>query len=160
MFSRKTPRPSETPASSLTVTEAPTPAPRPTGVPSIISPDMTIRGDLTGGGDLQIEGKVVGRVDIGHLVIAEGGCVEGEVLAHAVRVSGTVTGSIRASSVALTKTARVQGDIYHEVLAIEAGAQLEGQCRRITAGAAPEPNKLLDAPQAPAEPVFEEFGAS
>jgi len=112
-------------------------------VPSIISADMTIRGDLTGAGDLQIEGKVYGRIDVGHLVLAEGGVVEGEIVAKAARLSGALTGTIHAGSVTLTATAKVQGDIHHDVLAIEAGAQLEGQCRRMTGG---QSGKLLSAP--------------
>ncbi len=113
-------------------------------MPSIISADMVIRGDLSGTGDLQIEGKVFGRVDVGHLVLAESGLVEGEIIAKAARISGVLTGTILAGSVTLASTARVQGDITHEVLAIEAGAQLEGQCRR-SSSVAP---KLIAAPAA------------
>lgn len=116
---------------------------RNSNVPSIISPDMTIRGDLTGVGDLQIEGKVFGRIDVGQLVVAEGGAVEGEIVAKTVRICGTMTGSVQAGSVTLAATAKVQGDIHHEILAIEAGAQLEGQCRRMIAG---QSSKLLTAP--------------
>ena len=119
-------------------------------MPSIISSDMVIRGELTGAGDLQIEGKVYGRIDVGHLVLADGGVVEGEIVAKAVRISGALTGTISAASVTLSSTAKVQGDITHDVLVMEAGAQLEGAVRRnngtlntITASA---PNKLLSAP--------------
>jgi cytoskeletal protein CcmA (bactofilin family) len=116
---------------------------RGTKVPSIISADMAIRGDLIGVGDLQVEGKVFGRIDVGHLVIAEGGAVEGEVVAKAVGVSGSFSGSMRASSVTLAATAKVRGEILHDVLAIEAGAQLEGQCKRISL----TKDKLLSAPE-------------
>jgi cytoskeletal protein CcmA (bactofilin family) len=112
-------------------------------VPSIIATDMTIRGDLIGGGDLQVEGKVVGRIDVGHLMIAESGSVEGEIVAKAVGIAGAFNGTIKAGSVKLSATARVQGEILHEVLAIEAGAQLEGQCKRI---APSQVDKLLSAP--------------
>jgi len=100
-------------------------------VPSLISSGLTIRGDLVGAGDLQVEGKVVGRIEVGHLVIAEGGVVEGDVVAKAVGISGRVRGTIRAASVTLSATAKVEGDILHDVLAIEAGAQLDGQCKRV-----------------------------
>jgi cytoskeletal protein CcmA (bactofilin family) len=101
-------------------------------VPSIISTDMTIRGDLIGPGDLQVEGKVIGRIDIGHLMIAAGGSVEGEIVAKAVGIAGMFDGKIRAGSVTLSSTAKVTGEILHDVIAIEAGAELEGQCKRIT----------------------------
>ena len=48
-----------------------------------------------------------------------------------VRVCGTVEGEVKASSVILTKTARVIGDVLHDSLAIEAGAYIDGHCRRI-----------------------------
>jgi cytoskeletal protein CcmA (bactofilin family) len=101
-------------------------------VPSIVSAEMTVRGDLTGSGDLQIEGKVYGRIKVGHLVVAEGGLVEGDIVAKAVSISGSVCGSIRAGTVQLSATAKVAGDILHDVLSIEAGAQLEGQLKRIS----------------------------
>ena len=110
------------------------PAARGSAIPSIISPDLTIRGELSGAGDVQVEGRVIGRIDVSHLVVAPGGVVEGEIVAKAVRISGRLDGSIHASSVTLAATARVTGDVYHEILAIEAGAELEGQIRRITPG--------------------------
>ncbi len=113
-------------------------------VPSIVSADMAIRGDLIGVGDLQVEGKVFGRIDVGHLIIAEGGSVEGDVIAKAVGISGRFSGSLRASSVTLAATAKVRGEILHDVLAIEAGAQLDGQCKRVSL--TPK-EKLLSPPE-------------
>jgi cytoskeletal protein CcmA (bactofilin family) len=100
-------------------------------VPSIVSADLTIRGNLSGKGDIQIEGKVFGRIEAGNVVVAEGGEVEGDIVAKAVAVSGIVRGSIKAGTVTLSSTARVQGGVLHDVLAIEAGAQLEGECKRL-----------------------------
>lgn len=100
-------------------------------VPSIVSADMTFRGDIAGTSDLQVDGTLIGRIEVGHLVIAEGGRVEGDIVAKAVRVSGGLTGTINAGAVTLSGTARVQGDILHDTLAIETGAQFEGQCRRV-----------------------------
>lgn len=121
-------------------------------VPSIISSDMTISGELSGPGDLQVEGKVIGKVDVGHLMIAESGTVEGDIVAKAVGIAGRFKGTIKAGSVKLSATARVEGEILHEVLAIEAGAQLEGQCKRIS----PDKDaveKLLASPGNDSEPL-------
>ena len=103
-------------------------------VPSIISADMTIRGDLIGAGDLQIEGNVVGRIDCVHLVIAANGSVEGDVVAKAVRISGALDGSLSAETVTVAANGTVSGEIEYENLVIEAGARLEGQCRRLAKG--------------------------
>lgn len=115
-----------------------------TGVPSIVSADMTFRGDLIGTGDVQVDGRVYGRIDVAHLVIAATGVVEGEVAVKAVSISGTLIGSVRATTVKLSPTARVKGDILHEVLSIEAGAELEGLCKRIVADTV---TNLLAAPE-------------
>jgi cytoskeletal protein CcmA (bactofilin family) len=47
--------------------------------------------------------------------------------------------------VTLTATARVVGDIHHELLAIETGGQLEGMSRRLT------PAPQISAPPEPAK---------
>jgi len=121
-------------------------------VPSIISQDMILRGEFTGGGDLQIEGQVIGRIDTDHLVITETGVVEGDVIAKAVAISGTLRGTIHAANVTLSSTAKVNGNILHEVLMIEAGAQIEGECKRIAAPAEDRVLKLTEEAQV-VEPV-------
>jgi cytoskeletal protein CcmA (bactofilin family) len=46
-------------------------------------------------------------------------------------VCGTVDGAVKAKSVVMAKTARVIGDIIHDSLAIEAGAFIEGNIKRL-----------------------------
>jgi len=139
MFPKKTPT-----QQSGAMPPIPTDRSRGAAVPSIVSADMTFRGDLTGEGDVQIDGTLIGRIEAGHLVIAAGGRVEGEIVVKAVSISGTMVGTVRATTVKLSATARVQGDIMHEVLSIEAGAELEGHCRRSTVDPAAH---LLAAPE-------------
>ncbi len=104
-----------------------------TKVPSILSAGMTVRGEVNGGnGDLQIEGTVIGRIEAEHVVVSLGGSVEGDIVAKAVGIHGVLNGAIRAGSVTLSATARVHGEILYEVLVMEAGAQLEANCRRIS----------------------------
>jgi cytoskeletal protein CcmA (bactofilin family) len=128
MFQRKT-QPTISPSLASTGSEPRAAA----GVPSIISADMTIHGDFTSHGDLQVEGQVFGKIEVSHLVIAKTGKVDGAILAKAVGISGTLKGAVKAGAVSLSSTARVEGDIVYETLAIESGAQLEGQCKRATA---------------------------
>ena len=94
---------------------------------------MIVRGEVSGGtGDLQIEGTVIGRIEAEHVVVSLGGTVEGDIVAKAVGIHGVPNGAIRAGAVTLSATARVQGEILYEVLIMEAGAQLEANCRRIS----------------------------
>lgn len=82
-------------------------------------------------GDVQIDGQVTGDITSKTLTLGEGSYVSGSVNADTVRVCGTVEGELKASSIILTKTARVIGDVVHDSLAIEAGAYIDGHCRRM-----------------------------
>lgn len=104
------------------------------GMPSIISVDLKVIGDLHCAGDIQIEGTVEGDIKSQTVTVGEGAQVSGSIYGDTVRVSGNVTGQIEAKSVTLAKTAEVTGDVVHETLSIEAGAHLEGMCKRILPG--------------------------
>ena len=80
---------------------------------------------------MQIDGILEGDVKSGFLGVGPSAVVSGEIIADDVIVRGKVTGRIRARSVTLTSSARVIGDIWHEVLSIEAGAFLEGHCKHM-----------------------------
>ena len=97
--------------------------------PSIISSDMIVNGALAAGGDIQVDGKVQGDITSGSLTVGEKAVVEGEILAEEVIVRGKIVGSIRARKVQLCSTCHVEGDIYHQALAVETGAYFEGNCR-------------------------------
>jgi len=97
--------------------------------PSIISNDMVVNGALQAGGDIQVDGKVQGDITSGSLTVGEKAVVEGEILAEEVVVRGKIIGSIRARKVQLCSTCHVEGDIYHQALAVETGAYFEGNCR-------------------------------
>ena len=111
-------------------TPVPVEGPR-TGVPSIISADLKIIGDLDSGGDLQIDGAVEGDITSRSLTIGESAVVRGVLVAETVRIYGSVIGEVRANSVTLSKTARVAGDISHQSLIMEAGADLVGTLSRL-----------------------------
>jgi cytoskeletal protein CcmA (bactofilin family) len=130
-----------------------------TSVPSIIGPEMVIKGDFKSGGELHVEGTVEGDINVKTLTIGKDATIRGEITAEQVRVRGSVTGCISAHEVILTTTARVVGDVHHDVLSMEAGASLEGHCRRRDGSKAEagrpvtgsEPVRL--APVKPAEPT-------
>ena len=64
------------------------------------------------------------------IIIGEQGRVTGTVAAERVIVRGQISGVIRAMTVALQSSARMEGDIHHMSLTIEQGAQFDGRCRR------------------------------
>ncbi|MBP7065141.1 polymer-forming cytoskeletal protein [Ferrovibrio sp.] len=97
--------------------------------PSLLSAGLTVNGDLSSDGEVQIDCIVNGDVVADRLAIGENARVVGEVVAEHVLIRGEVIGRIRAKSVELDKTARVRGDIWHELLSIAAGAKIEGLCK-------------------------------
>lgn len=104
--------------------------------PSIISPDLKVSGNLESAGDLQIDGKVIGDIKSRSVTVGESAHVKGAIISDTARICGSVHGQVRSASVTLARTAKVKGDIFHQTLSIEAGAELEGQVRKLEAAAA------------------------
>ncbi len=98
--------------------------------PSLISTDLEITGNLQTSGEVQLDGNVTGDINCAKLVIGEKAIFAGHIEADEVMIRGQVTGRIKARDVHLAKTARVIGDIWHDSLAIDAGAFLDGHCKR------------------------------
>ena len=130
MFS-KTKDSSSTPESFTSTSSEPKRSTAKGGVPSIISADLRITGNLKSDGDIQVDGHVEGDIDSATLTVGEGAHVKGHISCESVRVCGTVDGAVKAKSVVMAKTARVIGDIIHDSLAIEAGAFIEGNIKRL-----------------------------
>lgn len=99
-------------------------------VPSVIGEDLTVEGNIISKGEVQLEGEIKGDVHCTSLVIGDKALVEGGVVAEDVIVRGRVVGSIRGHRVTLQSSSHVEGDIFHQSLAIEQGAYFEGKSRR------------------------------
>ncbi|WP_419904113.1 bactofilin family protein [Kiloniella sp.] len=127
MFSK-----SNKPNTKVATTASPSKKIEPSGIPSILSPDLSLTGDLTSTGDLQIDGTVQGDITCRSVTIGEKAVVTGSVNAEEIRVCGMVSGQLNANTLTLASTAKVIGDILHKSIAIEAGAQVEGQFKRIS----------------------------
>ena len=95
-------------------------------VPSLISLDLEIVGELTTPGELQLDGTIEGDITCEKLMVGEKASVTGRVQANEVVIRGKIIGNVKANNVELAETAHVVGDIWHDTLAIDAGAYLEG----------------------------------
>ena len=94
---------------------------------SMIGDAATVTGDLTSLGEIEVQGTVEGTIRSHRVTVGESGLVEGSIIAESVCIEGSVRGPVTANSVAITKTARVIGNITHHELTIEPGAHLEGR---------------------------------
>ena len=97
---------------------------------SIVAADMKFVGNVTSEGEIQIDGHVEGDVQCGSVTVGQSGVIKGNVKADSALVRGRITGEINARQVSLTKTAHVLGDVLHESLTVEPGADINGHCRR------------------------------
>jgi cytoskeletal protein CcmA (bactofilin family) len=97
---------------------------------SVIDRRLLVTGDLEGRGELQVEGRIEGNIRCALLLVGDEGIITGNVTADEVVVRGEIKGTIRANSVALQERARVNSEIFHKLLSIEAGVCFEGQARR------------------------------
>ena len=114
---------------------------RPT-VASLIGEGVVIRGDIASQGDLHLDGVVEGDIHVTQLTIGERGGVKGSIRADLVEIRGHVVGTIVAGQVRLCASARVDGDISHAELTVEAGAHFAGRSVVVTPPVAdkhPEP---------------------
>jgi len=96
------------------------------GPPSIIAADLHIVGNIVGDGELHVDGRVNGNIRCESLTIGETGQVEGKITTTTLRLLGTITGTVRARTVSLMKTARLIGDVAQEKIEVEAGAHVDG----------------------------------
>ncbi len=98
--------------------------------PSIIGTDLVLMGNAISKGEVQVDGEVQGDIHCASLLVGEQAQVTGGIVAEDVVVRGKVMGSIRGMRVTLQSSSHVEGDIYHQSLAIEQGAFFEGKSRR------------------------------
>jgi cytoskeletal protein CcmA (bactofilin family) len=99
---------------------------------SILSEGTTLNGDLIADGDITIEGAVDGNIKCRFLTLNGQPTISGSADAEVVHVSGDFTGDLRATKVILSKTARMRGDIHHQVLEVQPGADFEGRVDRLS----------------------------
>jgi cytoskeletal protein CcmA (bactofilin family) len=93
----------------------------------MIAQGVAIKGDVMGDGELHLDCVVQGDIRVGKLVVGPNARVEGALHAQVIEIHGRVTGTVSAKQVRLYAAAVVDGDITHEQLAMESGAQFQGR---------------------------------
>lgn len=97
---------------------------------NLLGGETTIRGEITSSGDFRIDGTLIGSINSkGKIIIGSTGKVEGEVICQNAEISGEVKATIKVSELlSLKASAKVNGDIHTNKLAIEPGARFTGKC--------------------------------
>ena len=101
-----------------------------TGSVNIIGPGTIITGDINTNGDVRVDGTLNGKLIVkGKLVLGGTGVIEGEISCQNADISGGIKGKINVSELlSLKNSARINGDIVTNKLAIEPGANFTGSC--------------------------------
>lgn len=101
-------------------------------IDSLIGPNTSIYGDLVFNGGLHVDGNIVGNIasdgdGVSTLIVSKQGCVEGDVQVDCVILNGKVKGNVYSSeSVELASEARVEGNVYYDLLEMAMGAEVNG----------------------------------
>ena len=106
---------------------------RPETIRTLVGENAHVQGDLGFEGGCHIDGVINGGVDgssdaDAFLSVSEAGRVQGNVHVPRLALSGTVEGDVVVTERAeLSATARVVGDVYYNLIEIEAGAEINGK---------------------------------
>jgi cytoskeletal protein CcmA (bactofilin family) len=114
---------------------------------SVFGPSMRFKGELHADEDLQILGIVEGSIThTKYLTIASEGRVKASIKGHIIVVEGTVEGDlVGETSVAITQTGHLTGDIRSPSISINDGAKFNGK----VAMDPPKPIRVVSHPDLP-----------
>lgn len=116
-----------------------------------VSQGIKIKGEVNGDEDLFVDGQIEGKITLGKAVMTIGpnATVKADITAREVVVRGRVQGKLTgAERIQIWSTARVNGDLKADRIAIEEGAELHGNIEvgKLTSGA-------FDMPARPSRPA-------
>lgn len=90
----------------------------------------SIKGDIRCESNIRIDGIFIGDlITKGRLVVGPNGKIEGNVTCQNAELEGQIKGKIQVQQLlTLKSTAKVEGDMVTDKLAIEPGANFTGSC--------------------------------
>ena len=98
---------------------------------STISENLHITGTLYSKGKISFNGSIKGSLESNSLYVGKNGFIDGKVEADEAVILGRIKGTLKGNKVRLASSSRIEGDTYHQVIAIEDGAIYEGSIKRI-----------------------------
>jgi cytoskeletal protein CcmA (bactofilin family) len=102
-------------------------------VDALVGQHTVITGEVLFSGGLHVDGKVIGNIrteddDSSVLTVSDRGIIEGEVDVPYVVLNGSVIGNVTAKQhIELAANARVEGNVYYNLLEMAMGAEVNGQ---------------------------------
>ena len=112
--------------------------------PSLLGKEIKIIGKIFSKGAIQLDGILEGEITASKLVIEKSAKVVGSVTSEDLVIKGRIIGPVFGKKVRFGSSARVEGDTFHETIAIEDGAYYEGSIKRHTTETA-IPTKIFNS---------------
>ena len=97
---------------------------------SLLGKGIKIIGKISSKGAIQLDGILEGEIKASKLVIEKSAKVVGSVTSEDLVIKGRIIGPVFGKKVRFGSSARVEGDTFHETIAIEDGAYYEGSIKR------------------------------
>ena len=103
-----------------------------TRIDTLVGKDTIVKGDIHYAGGLHVEGRVKGNLvseasEKTVLVVSENGYVEGDIKGPVIILNGRVDGNVYSSNnLELAKCAKINGNVYYNLLEMEVGAEVNG----------------------------------
>ena len=110
--------------------------------PSLLGKEIKVIGKIASKGALRLDGVIEGEIKASKLVIEKSAKVVGSVTSEDLVIRGRIIGPVFGKKVRFGSSARVEGDTFHETIAIEDGAYYEGSIRRYS-GVSDTSKKLI-----------------
>ena len=109
----------------------------------IVGQNSRIKGSIETKGSVRFDGFIDGDITSdGNIIIGRTGKVKGNLKANDILAEGLVEGNIKAKKkIEISQTGKVKGDIQTDMLKIEIGGVLEGNCN-MQSGAKSEEKKI------------------
>ena len=100
-----------------------------------ISPEIMMEGtlDVTSakGSTVVLAGRFKGEMRAVDVKLETGSTFNGKIFAHSTEVGGKINGDIQTKSLKLTSSARFEGSILTDELAIDVGAEVSGSISKL-----------------------------
>lgn len=102
--------------------------------PSLISGSVVIVGDINNGDNIEIEGSIEGNIFANVVTIRESGKVKGNVKCSIFNIKGNFDGNAFCEKINMSDTAIVKGVLEYKFLAVDYGANINCELKRIAEG--------------------------
>ena len=100
--------------------------------PSLIAGSVAIVGDIKNGDSIEIEGSIDGNIFANIVTIRETGRIKGNIKCSVFNIKGNFDGNAFCEKINISDTAVVNGVLEYKFLAVDYGANINCELKRIT----------------------------